>query len=184
MSEMSFDKPAAPVFLLFLWRPLRPCVWDLLSGAGKRERARSKAKKLSLATPLADPTSSGDQDNLGSPPSPGSCPPDAQSWGGPGIPEHSSKSAEPGSSTALTVLQPHDNEAGKGVLLRACSSPHQHTLDPLSPNPLKGGVSQGISPSMTQRSLLAWGYKGFPGLTSKLRPGFYCSHPPELTRIV
>ena len=104
--------------------------------------------------------------------------------GGQGIPEHGSKSAEPGSSAALTVLQPHDNGAGVGVLLRALSSPHQHTLDPLSPTPLKGGVSQGISASITQHSSLVWVYKGFPGLTSRLRPGLYCSRPPELTRIV
>lgn len=184
MSEMSFDKPVAPAFLLFLWLPLRPCVWDPLSGAGRKEQARSKAKKLSLATPRADPTSSEIKITSVLLPVQAAVPQTPRAAGGQGIPEHSSKSAEPGSSAALTVLQPHDNGAGVGFLLRALSSPHQHTVDPLSPTPLKGGVSQGISASITQRSPLVWDYKGFPGLTSRLRPGLYCSRPPELTRIV
>lgn len=97
---MSFDKPVAPAILLFYgyYSPVFETRYQGPEGESKQD---PRQKKLSLATPRADPTSSGDQDNLSSPPSPGSCPPD----GSPelreqGIPEHGSKSAEPGSSTS------------------------------------------------------------------------------------
>lgn len=61
-------------------------------GASKQD----PRQRASPATPRADTTSSGDQDNPSVPPSPGGCPPDTQIWGGQGIPEHSSKSAYPG----------------------------------------------------------------------------------------
>ena len=148
---------------------------------GRKERAsKIQDKKPSLATPRADPTSSGDQDNPSVPPNPGT-----QIWGGQGIPEHGRTFAEPGPWAAPTVLQPHDNSAGTGVLLRPLGSPSQDTLDPLSQNPLtSGGVSWGSSPSITWCFLLGLGLGQPPRLTPRLRLGIYHSHPPELSSIM
>lgn len=127
------------------------CLGLFIRGRKDRE-SKIQGKEPSPATPRADATSSGDQDNPSFPPSPPRSGVDKEFLSTAVNLQSQARPAAP------TGLKPHENGPRAGDLLRRVSSPHQDTLDPLSQNLLKSGrVSQGSYCSITQCFLLGLG---------------------------
>lgn len=99
--------------------------------------SKIQGKEPSPATPQADPTSSGDQDNPSFPPRAGGCAPDTGIWAGEAFLSTAVNLQSQALLAVQTGLQAPDAGAGAGTGTEVSGDPD--ALDPLSQNSLKSG---------------------------------------------